>query len=54
MMILGVILFSVAVFVISYAVAKAKMFDQGKLSATIALIAWSSMMFGLFISRFAP
>jgi hypothetical protein len=53
-MVLGVLLFSVAAFVTSYAVAKARVFDQGKLSAVIALIAWSSMMFGLFISRLAP
>ena len=54
MMVLGVLLFSFAVFVTSYLVAKARMPDQGKLSATIALIAWSSMLFGILVSKFAP
>lgn len=54
MMVFGVLIFSVAVFVTSYFVAKARMADQGKLSVAIALIAWGSMMFGMLIARFAP
>ena len=54
MMDLGVLLFSFAVFVTSYLVAKARMPDQGKLSAAIALIAWSSIIFGIFIATFTP
>lgn len=54
MMVLGILLFSIVVFIISFVTAKKRIFDQAKLSALIALIAWGSMMFGLFISRVAP
>ncbi|HLE42223.1 MAG TPA: hypothetical protein VI956_12045 [Nitrospirota bacterium] len=52
MMIGGVLAFSMAVFIFSYRISKAKTFDAGKLAAYITLVAWGSMIVGLCISRF--
>ena len=52
MMIVGVLAFSMAVFIVSYLISKAKTFDAGKLAATITLVAWGSMIVGICISRF--
>jgi hypothetical protein len=53
MMIVGVLAFSMAVFIVSYLISKAKTFDTGKLAAYITLVAWGSMIVGLCISRFS-
>ena len=53
MMIVGVLVFSLAVFIVSYRISKAKVLDTGKLAATITLVAWGSMIVGLCISRFS-
>ncbi len=52
MMIVGVLAFSIAVFIVSYLISKARAFDTGKLAAYITLVAWGSMIVGLCISRF--
>lgn len=49
-MILGVLIFSIIVFAISYLISKANGIDRGKLALYITLIAWGSLMFGLCIS----
>jgi hypothetical protein len=53
MLVIGVLLFSIAVFAISFLIAKAPLFDQGKLAASLVLVAWGSMLFGLVLSRLA-
>ncbi len=53
MMIVGVLAFSMAVFIVSYLISKAKAFDTGKLAACITLVAWGSMIVGLCLSRFS-
>lgn len=42
-----------AVFAASYFVAGPGDQDRGKLSTLIIIIAWGSMVFGLFLSRWA-
>jgi len=53
MMVIGVLIFSIVVFAVSYGIAKAPLFDQGKLAASLVLVAWGSMLFGLVLSRLA-
>ena len=53
MMVIGILTFSIAVFAASFGIAKAPRFDQGKLAASLVLIAWGSMLFGLVLSRVA-
>jgi len=53
MMIAGVLTFSIAVFIVSYLISKAQVLDAGKLAVSITLVAWGSMIVGLYISRFS-
>lgn len=54
MMILGMLIFSFAIFTASYLISKAGDFDQGKVSTYITLIGWGSLIFGLYIGKMAP
>jgi len=45
----GVIVFSAAVFLISYRTGKAETIERGKLAAYIVLLMWASFFWGLFI-----
>jgi hypothetical protein len=53
MMVIGVLIFSIVAPLASYGIAKAPLFDQGKLAASLVLVAWGSMLFGLVLSRLA-
>lgn len=54
MMVIGVLIFSIAVFLISFGIAKAPLLDRGNLAASVVLVAWGSMLFGLVLIRVAP
>lgn len=49
MIIVGVLLFSVIVFVISYRIGKSGIVDRGRLATYITLMMWASFLWGLFI-----
>ena len=53
MLVSGVLLFSVAAFAISFLVGKAGDHDKGKIAAYVTLIAWSSLIFGLYLGKTA-
>jgi len=53
MMVIGVLIFSITVFAVSFGIAKGPRFDQGKIAASLVLVAWGSMLFGLVLSRVA-
>ena len=53
MIVIGVLVFSIAVFVVSFGIAKNPRYDQGKIAASLVLVAWGSMLFGLVLSRVA-
>jgi hypothetical protein len=50
-MLIEMLFFSLVVFFISYLAAKHPVTDQGKLPALIVLIAWGSLVFGIFIAK---
>jgi hypothetical protein len=53
-MIASVLFFGILVFMISLLISKrSAVCEKGEIVTYIALIAWGSMVFGLFISRFA-
>jgi hypothetical protein len=53
-MIASVLLFGLAIFVISLLISKrACICEKGEIATYVALIAWGSMVFGLFISKLA-
>jgi len=52
-MIASVLVFGLVVFLISLAIArKSDVCENGEIATYIAVIAWGSMVFGLYISRF--
>ena len=53
MLVIGVLIFSMVVFAVSFWIAKGPRFDQGKIAASLVLVAWGSMLFGLVLSRLA-
>jgi hypothetical protein len=53
MMVIAVLIFSVAVFFVSFEVAKAPLLDRGKIAASLVFVAWGSLLFGLVLSRLA-
>ena len=53
MFIAGVLGFSVIVPLISFVVAKSENRDQGKIAASLALVAWGSLLVGLLLAKVA-
>jgi hypothetical protein len=52
-MIASVLVFGLVVFLISLAIArKSDVCENGEIATYIAVIAWGSMVFGLYIARF--
>lgn len=51
MIMAGVLIFSIAVFIVSYLISKTASCDNGKLALSITLVAWGSLIVGLCISR---
>ena len=49
MIVVGVLIFSIVVFGISYRIGKYGSVDRGKLAAYITLMMWASFLWGLFI-----
>ena len=53
MLVIGILIFSIVAPVASYGIAKGPNYDQGKIAASLVLVAWGSMLFGLVLSRLA-
>jgi len=53
MMVIGVLIFSIAVFAVSFRIAKNPPFDQGTVAVSLVLVAWGSMLFGMVLTRLA-
>lgn len=53
MFVSGVLIFSLATFVISFLIGKADDRDKGKIAAYVTLTAWSALIFGLYLGKMA-
>ncbi len=52
-MIAGVMAFGLVIFILSFFISKrTKVCEKGEIATYVALVAWGSLMFGLFISKF--
>jgi hypothetical protein len=52
-MITGVMVFGLVIFVLSFFISRrTNVCEKGEIATYVALIAWGSLMFGLFISKF--
>jgi hypothetical protein len=54
MLVFGVLVFAIVTFFVSFLIVRTGEFDKGKVATYITLIAWGSMIFGLYIGRIAP
>ena len=53
MLIFGVLAFAVVTFFASFLIGRTGEFDRGKAATFITLMAWGSLIFGLYIGRLA-
>jgi hypothetical protein len=51
MLVFGVLAFAIVTFFISFMIGKQNNVDHGKVATYVTLIAWSSLVFGLYIGR---
>ena len=51
MLVFGVLVFSVATFAISFLLGQTGDQDKGKVAAYVTLIAWSALIFGLYLGK---
>jgi uncharacterized membrane protein YedE/YeeE len=51
MLIFGVLAFAIVIFFLSFMLGKQNGLDHGKIATYLTLIAWGSLMFGLYIGR---
>jgi len=51
MMVMGVLVFSIVTFFVSFLIARTNDFDKGKVATYVTLIAWSSLLYGLYLAK---
>jgi len=51
MLAFGVLTFGAVTFFISFLIGKRNDFDKGQIAAYVTIIAWSSLIFGLYMGR---
>ncbi len=51
MLIFGVLFFSILTFFISFLITRTADFDKGKIASYVTIIAWSSLICGLYLGR---
>ncbi len=51
MLVTGVLIFAIVTFIISFMVANKGVAEKGKAATLVTLVAWSALIFGLYIGR---
>ena len=51
MMIFGILAFAIITFFVSFLLGQIKDFDRGKIAAFATLIAWGSLLYGLYLAK---
>jgi hypothetical protein len=51
MLVMGVLLFAVVTFFVSFLMGRMSEFDKGKIAAYMTLVAWGSLLYGLYLSK---
>ncbi len=51
MLVMGVLLFAVVTFFVSFLMGRMNEFDKGKIAAYMTLVAWGSLLYGLYLSK---
>jgi hypothetical protein len=50
-MVMGVLVFAIVTFCISFLIGRINDFDKGKVATYVTLIAWGSLLYGLYLSK---
>ncbi len=51
MLMASILTFSMAAFYLSFSIGKVKDLDRGKLAVYVALVAWGSMLYGMYMTK---
>lgn len=51
MMIASMLVFASAAFCLSYLVGRSKDLDRGRIAVYVTLVAWGSMLYGLYMAK---
>jgi len=51
MMTASMLLFALAAFLLSYLIGKPKDMDRGQLAVYVTLVAWGSLLYGLYMAK---
>jgi ABC-type uncharacterized transport system permease subunit len=51
MLVFGILAFAIVMFFISFLIGKTNDSDKGKIATYVTMIAWSSLVFGLYMGR---
>lgn len=51
MMVMGVLVFAIVTFFLSFLLGRINDFDRGKVATYVTLIAWGSLLYGLYLSK---
>jgi len=51
MMVASMLIFALAAFFLSYLIGKSKDMERGQLAVYVTLIAWGSLLYGLYMAK---
>jgi hypothetical protein len=51
MIVIGVLIFAIVTFFTSFLLGRINNFDKGKIATYVTLIAWGSLLYGLYLSK---
>jgi hypothetical protein len=51
MLIASILIFASAAFSLSFSIGRSKDLDRGKIAAYVTLVAWGSMLYGIYIAK---
>jgi uncharacterized membrane protein len=54
MLVMGVLIFAIVTFFISFLIGRMSEFDKGKIATYMTLVAWGSLLYGLYLTKVMP
>jgi hypothetical protein len=51
MLVTGILIFAIVTVIVSFLAGRANDFDRGKIATYMTLIAWGSLLYGLYLSK---
>ncbi len=54
MIMAGMLVFALAVFFLSFLVGRSKDWDRGQIAVYVTLVAWGSLLYGLYMAKISP